>query len=74
MTDKLSAGPEKWSKLLTYIGEVSSASEAERLIKKGGFEVNGTSIKDPTAKLNLNQPNSYEVRVGKKRFLRVVVE
>jgi tyrosyl-tRNA synthetase len=74
MATGLSMGPEKWSKLLAYLGEAGSASEAERVIKQGGFEINGSLVKDPTCKLDLNQPNSYEVRVGKKKFLRIVVE
>jgi tyrosyl-tRNA synthetase len=74
MAPGLSRGPEKWSKLLAYLGEVDSTSEAERLIKQGGFEIAGSLVKDPTCKLDLNQPGSYEVRVGKKKFLRIVVE
>ena len=74
MAPGLSRGPEKWSKLLAYLGEVDSTSEAERLIKQGGFEIDGSLVKDPACKLDLNQPGSYEVRVGKKKFLRIVVE
>jgi tyrosyl-tRNA synthetase len=74
MASGLSRGPEKWSKLLAYLGEADSTSEAERLIKQGGFEIDGSLVKDPTCKLDLNQPGSYEVRVGKKKFLRIVVE
>jgi len=74
MASGLSSGPEKWSKLLAYLGEAGSASEAERIIKQGGFEINGSLVKDPTCKVDLNQPNSYEVRVGKKKFLRIVVD
>jgi len=70
----LSVGPEKWSKLLAYIGEATSTSEAERVMKQGGFEVNGSLVKDPAVKLDLNIPNSYEVRFGKKKFLRLIVE
>jgi tyrosyl-tRNA synthetase len=74
MAPRLSRGPEKWSKLLAYLGEADSTSEAERLIKQGGFEIDGSLVKDPTCKLDLNQMGSYEVRVGKKKFLRIVVE
>jgi tyrosyl-tRNA synthetase len=74
MVTDLPRGPEKWSKLLARLGEVPSASEAERLIKQGGFELDGTVAKDPTCKINLDEPGSYEVRVGKKRFLRVTVQ
>ena len=74
MAPGLSSGQEKWSKLLAYLGEAGSTSEAERLIKQGGFEVDGSLVNDPTCKLDLNRPRSYEVRVGKKKFLRIVVE
>ena len=70
----LPSGLEKWSKLLALIGEVPSASEAERLIKQGGFEIDGKSEKDPTCKVDLDKPASYELRVGKKKFLRIVIE
>ena len=74
MVTDLSKGPEKWSKLLAHLGEVLSASEAERLMKQGGFEINGTVTKDPTCKVNLGEPGSYEVRAGKKKFLRIIIE
>jgi tyrosyl-tRNA synthetase len=74
MTLPLKAGSEKWSKLLASLEEVSSASEAERVIKQGGFEVNGTPVNDPTAKLNLDRTGSYRIRFGKKKFLRIEVE
>jgi tyrosyl-tRNA synthetase len=65
---------KKWSQVLTYLGQIGSAAEAERLIKQGGFEIDGQLVTDPTAKLNLDQPATYKVRVGKKKFMRVVVE
>jgi tyrosyl-tRNA synthetase len=74
MAPGLSSGQEKWSKLLAYLGEAGSTSEAERLIKQGGFEIDGSLVKDPSCKLDLNQSGSYEIRVGKKKFLRIVVE
>jgi tyrosyl-tRNA synthetase len=74
MATGLSSRSEKWSKLLAYLGEADSASEAERVIKQGGFEINGMAVKDPTCKINLDNTGSYEVRVGKKKFLRIIVE
>ncbi len=64
----------KWSAVLAWLGEASSVSEAERIIKQGGFEINGQSVGDPTARLKGDQPASYELRLGKKKFLRVIVE
>jgi tyrosyl-tRNA synthetase len=74
MAPGLSRGPEKWSKLLANIGEAVSASEAERVIKQGGFEVDGTTTQDPTSKVDLNLVGSYQIRFGKKKFLRIVVQ
>jgi tyrosyl-tRNA synthetase len=74
ITLPLTSGMEKWSKLLAAIKEVASASDAERIMKQRGFEINGETVQDPACKLDLDRPNSYSVRVGKKKFLRIVVE
>jgi tyrosyl-tRNA synthetase len=71
---ELSSTSEKWSRLVASLGLVGSTSEAERVIKQGGFELNGIPVKDPTCKIDLDKPATYEVRVGKKKFLRIVIE
>ncbi len=73
-TIPLSSGLVKWSKLLADLEEIASTSEAERVIKQNGFEVNGRVVTDPAARVNVDKPASYEVRVGKKKFLRITVE
>jgi len=74
ITIPLSSGLIKWSKLLADLGLVSSASEAERVMKQGGFEINGQQVGDPASKLNVDLSGSYEVRFGKKKFMRIVVQ
>src|SRR6266852_1470417 len=74
MTLPLKGGSEKWSRILALLEQVPSASEAERVMKQGGFEIDGLPVEDPTCKLNLEKPGSYRVRFGKKKFLRIVVE
>jgi len=74
MTLPLSSASEKWSKVLALLEQVPSASEGERVMKQGGFEIDGLPISDPTIKLNLEKAGSYRVRFGKKKFLRIVVE
>jgi len=74
VTLPLSSGLEKWSRILALLEQVPSASEAERVMKQGGFEIDGIPVGDPTSKLNLEQANSYRIRFGKKKFLRMVVE
>ena len=73
-TVSIPSGLIKWSKFLSDLGQVSSTSEAERMMKQNGFEVDGRPVVDPTTKLDVDQPRSYEVRLGKKRFLRIIVE
>ena len=69
------AGSAKWARLLaTWLEEVPSRSKAEDLIRGGGLEVNGTLITDPAAAVDLRRPGSYVVRLGKKKFLRIVIE
>ncbi len=65
---------QKWSSLLHGFAFVSSAAEAERLMKQGGFDVNDEGVRDPSAKLDLSHSATYTVRVGKKKFLRIIVE
>jgi tyrosyl-tRNA synthetase len=67
-------GNEKWTRFLYALGQVSSASEAERIIKGRGFEVDGNTISDPSAKIDLTRPGSHTLKIGKKKFLRIVVE
>jgi tyrosyl-tRNA synthetase len=74
MTLPLSSGSEKWSRILAGLEQVPSASEAERVMKQGGFEIDGLPVQDPSCKLNLEKPGAYRVRFGKKKFLRIVVE
>jgi tyrosyl-tRNA synthetase len=74
VTLPLTGTSEKWSRVLASLEQVPSASEAERVMKQGGFEIDGLPVGDPTCKLNLEKAGSYRVRIGKKKFLRVTVE
>jgi tyrosyl-tRNA synthetase len=65
---------EKWSRVIAGLQLVASNTEAERLMKQGGFEIDDQQIKDPTSRLSLTEPGSYKVRMGKKEFRRIVVE
>ncbi len=65
---------QKWSKAIVTLQQAPSVSEAERVIKQKGFEVNGQLVTDPSTKLDLTVPASYEIRLGKKKFLRLIVE
>jgi tyrosyl-tRNA synthetase len=69
-----STGIEKWNRLLFELEQAPSASEAERIIKGRGFEVDGKVVNDPSARCDLNHSCVYTLKIGKKKFLRIVVE
>ena len=69
---KLAWGKRPLHLLLTEAGLASSRSEAERLIKQGAVEVNGEIAKDVKHAIVLNPGDLLALRVGKKKFLRVV--
>jgi tyrosyl-tRNA synthetase len=70
----VSSDSVKWAKVLAGMDEIASVSEGERLMKQGGFEVDGVTIQDPSSKLDLTRKTEYELRIGKKRFLRLQLE
>jgi tyrosyl-tRNA synthetase len=69
---KLAWGKRPLHLLLTEAGLASSRSEAERLIKQGAVEVNGEVAKDVKQTIVLNPSDLLSLRVGKKKFLRVI--
>ena len=69
---KLAWGKRPLHLLLTEAGLASSRSDAERLIKQGAVEVNGEIDKDVKHAITLNPGDLLSLRVGKKKFLRVV--
>ncbi|WP_297210865.1 MULTISPECIES: tyrosine--tRNA ligase [Thermodesulfovibrio] len=58
-------------KVLKEKGIVKSTSEAVRLIKQGGIRVNEDQIDNPDIKLKSGE---YVVRIGKRRFVKIVVK
>jgi tyrosyl-tRNA synthetase len=52
----------------------ASRSEAERLIKQGGVEIDGARVSDTKKEMDVSRPGEFLLRAGKKKFLRVVVE
>jgi tyrosyl-tRNA synthetase len=60
--------------LLVELGLVASRSEADRLVKQGGVELDGERLSDVKMEVDLARPREFLLRAGKKKFLRVVVE
>src|SRR6266702_3664680 len=71
----LSRGPaKKLTALLVDLKLIASKSEAERLIKQGGVEIDGARADDPRKDIDLSKPADFLLRAGKKKFVRIVVE
>jgi tyrosyl-tRNA synthetase len=68
------SGSPKWTQLLAYLRQVESVAEAVRLIKQGALEIDGKIIRDETFRIDPDLAASYEVRIGKKKFVRLIVE
>ena len=72
---KLPVGPaKKLTALLVELKLVGSKSEAERLIKQRGVEIDETCVEDVRKEIDLSKPGEFLLRAGKKKFVRVVVE
>jgi len=58
-------------RLMTLAGAAPSGSEARRLIRQGGVEVDGEVVRDEELRVLLDRER--RVQVGKRRFFRVLV-
>jgi tyrosyl-tRNA synthetase len=65
---------KRLSVLLVELKLAPSRSEAERLMKQGGVEIDGVRVDDVKAEIVLSNPREFLLRAGKKKFLRIVVE
>jgi tyrosyl-tRNA synthetase len=73
-TYSISPGTYKLLTLLTQTGLASSRSDAERLIRGNAVEIDGEVVDAMNKTLILHSGESFLLRAGKKKFLRVVVE
>jgi tyrosyl-tRNA synthetase len=72
---KLARGEAKrLTNLLVELGLASSRSEADRLVKQGGVELDGERVSDVKMEVSLTSAREFLLRAGKKKFLRIVVE
>jgi tyrosyl-tRNA synthetase len=60
-------------KLMVDVGLAASNSEARRLIEGRAVERDGEKIVDPQLKVDLNVSDSFILKAGKKKFVRIEV-
>src|SRR5213593_684803 len=65
--------PVRLSKLLATLGLAPSVTEAQRLIESGAVHLNDQRVSSGKAELDLSKPAEYIFKVGKRRFVRLVV-
>ena len=63
--------PTRLTKLLTSLGLAPSNAESQRLIESGAVHINGERITDPKAEIT--KPGEYLFKVGKRRFLKLIL-
>ena len=70
----VSAAPMKLTKLLASLGLAPSVTEAQRLIESGAVHLDDQRVTNVKAEFQLSTPGEHTFKVGKRRFLRVVVK
>jgi tyrosyl-tRNA synthetase len=71
---RIKPGARKLSALLAELGLAPSRAEADRLIKQGGVDVDGSPASDVKLELPLASGSKHLIRAGKKKFVRLVVD
>lgn len=70
----VSTTPMKLTKLLASLGLAPSVTEAQRLIESGAVHLDGQRVTNIKADFQLSAPGEHTFKVGKRRFLRVIVK
>jgi tyrosyl-tRNA synthetase len=60
--------------LLVELKLIDSKSEADRVIKQKGVEIDGVCFDNPRHPMPADKPGEFTLKVGKKKFLKVVIE
>ena len=58
--------------LLTDAGLTSSNSDARRMVQQSAVTIDGEKVTDPTLEIDLDARAPFVVKVGKRRFARIV--
>jgi len=64
--------PQFLTKVIVAAGLAPTNKEAQRLVAQGGVLVDDAKVDDPKTTLDARAGRSYLLKVGKRRFARVV--
>jgi tyrosyl-tRNA synthetase len=75
-TKEIGRSPEpiRLAKLLASVGLAPSVTEAQRLIESGAVHLDDQRMTNVKSEVDLSQPREHTFKVGKRRFLRLVVK
>jgi tyrosyl-tRNA synthetase len=59
--------------LLLDLGILPSRGEAKRVIRQGGVSLDGRRVEDIAFRLDLRQKSEYILKVGKRKFLKLII-
>jgi tyrosyl-tRNA synthetase len=62
------------TKLMASLGLAPSVTEAQRLIEAGAVHLNDSKVSNAKAELDVTTPGEHNFKVGKRRFLRLIVK
>lgn len=60
--------------LMVKAGLVASNGEGSRMIQGGGVQIDGEKVSDPKLKIDLKSGESFVLRAGKKKFVKIIVK
>ena len=61
-------------RILTEASMAKSNGEARRLIKQNAVSIDGEKLNDPAAEIDLADRAPFTLKVGKRKFARIVME
>lgn len=59
--------------LMVKAGLVASNGEGSRMIQGGGVQIDSEKVSDPKLKVDLKSGQSFVIKAGKKKFVKIVV-
>ena len=67
------AGSLLLADVIAQVGFAPSKSEARRLLKQGGVSLDGEKVQDPAFEVDTGRLRDFILRVGKRKFARILV-
>lgn len=58
--------------IISEAGLTSSNGETKRMMKQGGVSVDDEKIKDPNFTIQFNSGDEFSLKVGKRKFARLI--